>query len=121
MGSNRARTLRNHADRRELTMIQRGSLFILANAAGDVVHTGDINATEDYVAAGYMRRPAGPPPPPVPEGWSPWIDMFAADLRSDGTVRMRVLSIAKLGRAHPGLDPRNVGRDDLIRHLGSDP
>jgi integrase len=120
--SNRARTLRNHADSLELVMIQRGPLFILTDATGSVVHTGDIEATDEFVNARYVPSPYGPPPMAIPDAWAPWIELLAAELkaarRSAGTIRLRRLGLARFARAHPHLDPMTVSRDDLLRYLG---
>jgi integrase/recombinase XerD len=121
---NRLRTLRNHAERLGLMMIQRGDLVILTDATGTIVLSGPIEATEEYLSTRYTPLPYGPPPMAIPDAWAPWIEMLAAEMkaarRATGTIRLRRLCLARFARAHPHLDPMTTTRDDLLKYLGDD-
>lgn len=119
--ANRARQARQRAKRIGLRMAQRGALFTLYGAEGEVVAKGGLGAIEAYLAERAVHRRRGPAPAPVPAAWRQPIaehcEHLAAAGQSHRTIAARRKALARLGR-ELGCAPAGVTADALIAWFG---
>ena len=119
--SNRVRRDRYQAQRLNLVLSQRQTVYYLRNAADEIVFEGGLDEVEAWIADRTPRRAPGPTPDPVPELWQPWLDLFVAEQkaakRTPRTIETRSTHLGTFARRHPDLSPLEVSRVDLIYYF----
>jgi integrase len=119
--SNRVRRDRYQAQRLNLVLSQRQSVFFLRDRDDEIVFSGSLDEVEEWITMRTLRKPPGPASDPIPELWQPWLDLFVAEQkaakRTPRTITTRSAHLGTFARRHPDLSPLEVSRVDLIYYF----